>query len=116
MFARNLNNFSRWNLGSAVVVFAFIVAAASFTMANAAKPVPTGKSNYERPFEPPTRSALIPLPPGAVEPEGWLRDWCLTAKDGYTGHMNDVDIARQFGMTRDEVRMVVNLANIGNKR
>lgn len=29
------------------------------------------------------------------------------------GGMNDVDIARQFGITRDEVRMVINLANLG---
>ena len=34
--------------------------------------------------------ALIALPPGAVEPAGWLRDWCLAAKNGYTGHMDDV--------------------------
>ncbi len=47
--------------------------------------------NYARPFEPPTRPAFIALPPGAVEPEGWLRDWCLAAKDGYTGHMDEVD-------------------------
>ena len=46
--------------------------------------------NYGRPFEPPTRPALIPLPPGAVEPGGWLRDWCLAARDGYTGHMDEV--------------------------
>jgi len=45
--------------------------------------------NYARPFEPPTRPAFIALPPGAVEPEGWLRDWCLKAKDGYTGHMDE---------------------------
>ena len=57
------------------------------------KPAVTGKANYERPFEPPTRSALIPLPPGAIEPAGWLRDWCISAKDGYTGHMDEVDIA-----------------------
>jgi hypothetical protein len=48
-------------------------------------------ANYARPFEPPTRPALISLPPGAVEPAGWLRDWCLAAKDGYTGHMDEVD-------------------------
>ena len=47
--------------------------------------------NYGRPFEPPTRPALIPLPPGAVEPDGWLRDWCLAARDGYTGHMDEYD-------------------------
>jgi len=34
---------------------------------------------------------LIPLPPGAVEPAGWLRDWCLAARDGYTGHMDEYD-------------------------
>ncbi|MBI5832667.1 MAG: glycoside hydrolase family 127 protein [Armatimonadetes bacterium] len=49
--------------------------------------------NYARPFEPPTRAALIALPPGAVEPQGWLRDWCLAARDGYTGHMDEVDQA-----------------------
>ena len=47
--------------------------------------------NYGRPFEPPTRPALIPLPPGTVEPAGWLRDWCLAARDGYTGHMDEYD-------------------------
>jgi hypothetical protein len=31
------------------------------------------------------------LPPGAVEPGGWLRDWCLAARDGYTGHMDEYD-------------------------
>jgi hypothetical protein len=52
-----------------------------------------GQVNYGRPFETPTRPAFIPLPPGAVEPQGWLRDWCLTARDGYTGHMDDFDVA-----------------------
>ncbi len=47
--------------------------------------------NYARPFEPPTHPAFIPLPPGAVEPAGWLRDWCLAARDGYTGHMDEYD-------------------------
>ncbi len=46
--------------------------------------------NYARPFEPATRPAFISLPPGAVEPAGWLRDWCLAARDGYTGHMDEV--------------------------
>jgi hypothetical protein len=49
-------------------------------------------ANYGRPFETPTRPALIMLPPGAVEPAGWLRDWCLAARDGYTGHMDDVHV------------------------
>ncbi|OGV71078.1 MAG: hypothetical protein A2283_21470 [Lentisphaerae bacterium RIFOXYA12_FULL_48_11] len=46
--------------------------------------------NYARPFEPPTHPAFIPLPPGTIEPSGWLRDWCLAARDGYTGHMDDI--------------------------
>ena len=49
------------------------------------------RSNYARPFEPPTRPALDPLPPGAIEPAGWLRDWCLAARDGFTGHMDESD-------------------------
>jgi hypothetical protein len=47
--------------------------------------------NYARPFEPLTRPAFLPLPPGAVEPTGWLRDWCLAARDGFTGHMDEYD-------------------------
>jgi hypothetical protein len=48
--------------------------------------------NYGRPCEPPTRPAFIALPPGAVEPAGWLRDWCLAARDGYTGHMDEYHV------------------------
>jgi len=47
------------------------------------------RANYARPFEPPTHPALIALPPGEIEPRGWLRDWCLAAKDGFTGHMDE---------------------------
>ena len=39
--------------------------------------------------EPLVKPALIPLPPGAVEPRGWLRDWALAAKDGITGHLDE---------------------------
>lgn len=49
------------------------------------------RANYARPFEPPTRPAFLPLPAGAVEPAGWLRDWCLAARDGFTGHMDEYD-------------------------
>lgn len=66
----------------------------AFTFALTADAGETGAPapvNYARPFEPPTRPALIPLPPGAVEPAGWLRDWCLAARDGYTGHMDGYD-------------------------
>jgi hypothetical protein len=61
----------------------------------AVEPTIAGPANYARPFEPPTRPAFIPLPPGVVEPEGWLRDWCLAARDGMTGHMDEVDVEFQ---------------------
>jgi len=54
-------------------------------------PVAPVRVNYARPFEPPTRPSFLPLPPGAVEPAGWLRDWCLAARDGFTGHMDEYD-------------------------
>lgn len=57
--------------------------------------------NYARPFERPTRPAYIPLPPGAVEPAGWLRDWCLAARDGFTGHMDEVDAEFQRAWAAD---------------
>jgi hypothetical protein len=57
--------------------------------------------NYSRPFERPTHLALMPLPPGAIEPGGWLRDWCLTARDGFTGHMDGVDPAFQQAWAAD---------------
>ncbi|MHB8863741.1 MAG: beta-L-arabinofuranosidase domain-containing protein [Pirellulaceae bacterium] len=49
------------------------------------------RANHARPFEPATRAALLQLPPGAVQPAGWLRDWCLAARNGYTGHMDECD-------------------------
>ncbi len=68
---------------------AVVIATAWLSAAEPPKAGP-GAVNYGRPFEPPTRPAFIPLPPGAVQPAGWLRDWCLAAKDGYTGHMDEV--------------------------
>lgn len=56
-----------------------------------AAPAAPVQVNYARPFEPPARPAFIPLPPGAVEPAGWLRDWCLAARDGFTGQMDAYD-------------------------
>ena len=45
--------------------------------------------NYARPAEPAVKPALLPLPPGAVEPAGWLRDWAQAARDGITGHLDE---------------------------
>ena len=52
---------------------------------------PKGSCNYAPPFETATHTALLNLPLGSIEPQGWLRDWTLSLKDGYTGHMDDVD-------------------------
>ncbi|MGA2119323.1 MAG: beta-L-arabinofuranosidase domain-containing protein [Bryobacteraceae bacterium] len=35
------------------------------------------------------KSGFLPLPVGAVVPEGWLRDWALTAASGITGHLDE---------------------------
>src|ERR1035437_7458164 len=67
------------------------LALALIQAASAAEAGAPGAVNYARPFEPPTRPAFIVLPPGAVEPQGWLRDWCLAARDGFTGHMDEYD-------------------------
>ncbi|MGD0089086.1 MAG: beta-L-arabinofuranosidase domain-containing protein [Planctomycetota bacterium] len=46
-------------------------------------------ANYARVYEPPVKPFFTPLPPGAVEPAGWLRDWALAARDGITGHLDE---------------------------
>jgi len=59
--------------------------------ASAAEPsTKPDKCLYAPTFEGAARPALLALPPGAIEPQGWLGDWCITARDGYTGHMDDV--------------------------
>ncbi len=41
------------------------------------------------PGEFPAKAVFLPLAPGAVEPEGWLRDWASAARDGITGHLDE---------------------------
>ncbi|MCX6910918.1 MAG: glycoside hydrolase family 127 protein [Verrucomicrobia bacterium] len=72
------------------LLLSVLAVATATSVAGAVEPTTTGTVNYARPFEPPTRPAFIALPPGAVEPGGWLRDWCLAARDGFTGHMDEV--------------------------
>ena len=55
-----------------VVVGAFLACAG---LAASAEP-----ANYPRAVDPAVKHALIPLPPGAVEPAGWLRDWALATR------------------------------------
>ena len=35
--------------------------------------------------------AFTPLPLGEVKPAGWLKDWCLQAANGITGHSDELD-------------------------
>jgi len=35
------------------------------------------------------KPAFLPLPPGAVSPRDWLRDWALDAANGITGHLDE---------------------------
>ncbi len=46
---------------------------------------------YARVCEPEVKPAFLPLPIGAVEPQGWLRDWALSAREGITGHLDERD-------------------------
>ena len=45
--------------------------------------------------------AMELLAPGEVKPQGWLRDWCETARNGYVSRMDEVDIAFQRAWNDD---------------
>lgn len=60
--------------------------------ANAAPP-----ANYSRVCEPAVAPSFLPLPPGAVEPAGWLRDWAVAAREGITGHLDEISITFKDG-------------------
>jgi hypothetical protein len=81
------------NASLALAVFSLLAASTVNASAAGSPASPTAlvRAGYAQPFEPPTRPALLPLPPGAVEPAGCLRDWCLAARDGFTGHMDEYD-------------------------
>ncbi len=81
----------RWVIGSVVVLGTMVAGGRGWAGAGP-QAGQRLRAHYARPFEPPTLPALIPLPPGAVQPAGWLRDWCQAARDGYTGHMDEVHI------------------------
>ena len=54
-----------------------------------AQPASAAPANYARPCEPEVKPAFLPLPPGGVEPAGWLRDWAVAARQGITGHLDE---------------------------
>ncbi|WP_165228680.1 beta-L-arabinofuranosidase domain-containing protein [Aquisphaera insulae] len=69
---------------------ATLASLAVFWLLLPSSPAQSSRPIYARPVETARSPALLPLPPGAIEPAGWLRDWCLSARDGCTGHMDDV--------------------------
>jgi hypothetical protein len=50
---------------------------------------PLHSAEARRVAEPLVKPAFVPLPPGAIEPAGWLRDWALAARHGITGHLDE---------------------------
>ena len=67
------------------VILAWLVIAAGLPVAAAA----AEPANYQRPCQPEVKPAFLPLPPGAIEPAGWLRDWAVAAREGITGHLDE---------------------------
>ena len=56
----------------------------------------------------PTRTHALKCPakmemlrPGEVKPQGWLRDWCMTARNGYGSRMDEIDPAFPRAWNRD---------------
>ena len=45
----------------------------------------------------PGPEAFLSLPPGAVEPQGWLRDWAMSMRNGLTGHLDEYDPVFRLG-------------------
>ena len=96
-----LGRFARWKEGSTTLhayaldlvralILGFAVPGLVPPPLGAVEPAKTTSiANYGRPFEPATLPAFLPLPPGQIEPQGWLRDWGLAARDGYTGHLDE---------------------------
>ena len=68
-----------------------LFASSAGMVANAAAPA-TGaprQPNDPEAVQPAVPFAFTPLRLGAVEPQGWLRDWAVAAKDGITGHLDE---------------------------
>ncbi len=87
-----MNPINRIALATLSFFLAQVLAGAGALTADPA-PVPAqapvlSKPNDARVGEPRVRTAFLPLPPGAVEPTGWLRDWAQAAREGITGHLD----------------------------
>jgi hypothetical protein len=77
-----------WRLGT-VCLFAAVLLPAAPGKDAIAESGGSRTANYARPCEPAVHAAFLQLPPGAVEPAGWLRDWAESARDGITGHLDE---------------------------
>jgi uncharacterized protein len=77
-----LSNSVRRTPTFSLVIFSFLV---SGVVLAADVPRPNDRSVVE----PQVKPAFVRLPPGAIEPRGWLRDWAVAAGDGITGHIDD---------------------------
>ncbi len=74
----------------ALFILTGLTAAFSPALATGAERLfPQPESNYPQAVKPVVPPVFIPLPLGAVEPEGWLRDWAVAARDGLTGHLDE---------------------------
>ncbi len=69
----------------ATVIAVLLPSSSPARLAPAAAPRPI----YARPYPPKIPMAWLALPPGAVQPEGWLRDWAEAARHGITGHLDE---------------------------
>jgi len=70
-----------------VLRFSLVISYALIGQLAIATPVPSAEAR--RIAEPVVKPAFVPLPPGAVEPAGWLRDWAWAARNGITGHLDE---------------------------
>ena len=82
-----------WQRNSIALLFGVVLAVGAGATSLHAQTAPresVGQAPpYARPVEPAVKAALLTLPPGAVEPAGWLRDWAQAARHGITGHLDE---------------------------
>jgi hypothetical protein len=74
-------------LASSRIALAMMLAVCAYP--DTALAVAAAEVNYAQAGKPAIPPALIPLPPGAVQPAGWLRDWAVAAREGITGHLDE---------------------------
>jgi len=87
-------NIDRRNCGSSVpksAIAALLIGLATAGNSHAVDGGPLENGGY------PVSPAFLPLAPGAVKPQGWLRDWACSMRDGMTGHLDEYDPVFKLG-------------------